>query len=87
MYQREGKAAYKADLSNTIKLTTYLRDPHLNFKTVHVGGTNGKGSTSYMLASVLQEAGLHLLTIIYPHRHQHIYHMDKAHYLEAIRIC
>ena len=67
MYQREGKAAYKADLSNTIKLTTYLRDPHLNFKTVHVGGTNGKGSTSYMLASVLQEAGYKVGLYTSPH--------------------
>ena len=57
MYQNQGKSAYKADLFNIIKLDNYLDQPHLNFKSVHVGGTNGKGSTSHMLASVLQEAG------------------------------
>jgi dihydrofolate synthase/folylpolyglutamate synthase len=57
MYQNQGKSAYKANLDNIIKLDNYLGQPHLNFQSVHVGGTNGKGSTSHMLASVLQEAG------------------------------
>ncbi len=57
MYQRVGKAAYKADLSNTWKLAEYLGNPQDSLKCVHVGGTNGKGSTSHMIASVLQEAG------------------------------
>ena len=57
MYQNQGKSAYKANLDNIIKLDSYLGQPHLNFQSVHVGGTNGKGSTSHMLASVLQEAG------------------------------
>lgn len=57
MYQNQGKSAYKANLENIIKLDNYLGRPHLNFQSVHVGGTNGKGSTSHMLASVLQEAG------------------------------
>ena len=57
MYQRIGAAAYKVDLSNTLKLMTYLEEPQNSFKSVHVAGTNGKGSTSHMLASVLQEAG------------------------------
>ena len=57
MYQREGKAAYKANLDNTLKLDEYFGSPHKQFKTVHVGGTNGKGSVSHMLASILQEAG------------------------------
>ncbi len=57
MYQRIGAAAYKADLNNTIQLLNLLDNPQDNFKTVHVAGTNGKGSVSHMLASVFQEAG------------------------------
>lgn len=57
MYQREGKAAYKANLDNTLQLDEYFQHPHRHFKTIHVAGTNGKGSVSHMLASILQEAG------------------------------
>lgn len=57
MFQRVGAAALKPDLSNTIRLCKLLDDPHKKFKSIHVAGTNGKGSTSHMLASVLQEAG------------------------------
>ncbi|PLX01573.1 MAG: dihydrofolate synthase [Marinilabiliales bacterium] len=57
MYQREGAAAYKADLSNTLYLDDFLGNPHHKFKTIHVAGTNGKGSVSHMLASVLQQQG------------------------------
>ena len=57
MYQRIGGAAYKVGLDNTIALLGLLGNPHLNFKSVHVAGTNGKGSTSHMLASIFQEAG------------------------------
>ena len=57
MYQRIGGAAYKADLNNTIQLLDLLDNPHRKFKSVHVAGTNGKGSVSHMLASVFQEAG------------------------------
>ena len=57
MYQRIGEAAYKVDLSNALKLTSYLGDPHHGFRSIHVAGTNGKGSTSHMLASIFQEAG------------------------------
>ena len=57
MYQRIGAAAYKADLNNTIQLLNLLDNPQNNFKSVHVAGTNGKGSVSHMLASVFQEAG------------------------------
>ena len=57
MYQRIGGAAYKADLNNTIALLGHLGNPHRNFKSVHVAGTNGKGSCSHMLASIFQEAG------------------------------
>jgi dihydrofolate synthase/folylpolyglutamate synthase len=56
-YHRIGKAAYKNDLNNTIALDNYLGNPHLKFRTIHVAGTNGKGSVSHMIASVLQEAG------------------------------
>jgi dihydrofolate synthase/folylpolyglutamate synthase len=57
MFQRVGKAAYKANLDNTLFLDKYFGHPHQNFKTIHVAGTNGKGSVSSMLASVLTEAG------------------------------
>ena len=57
MYQLIGGAAYKADMNNTIQLLNLLDNPQNNFKTVHVAGTNGKGSVSHMLASVFQEAG------------------------------
>ncbi|MBP2831105.1 bifunctional folylpolyglutamate synthase/dihydrofolate synthase [Aquimarina sp. U1-2] len=67
MYQRQGASAYKIDLNATIRLATYLGDPHKNFKCIHVGGTNGKGSTSHMLASVLQEAGYRVGLYTSPH--------------------
>ena len=57
MYQKEGKTAFKKDLTNILALSKELGFPEKKFKSVHVGGTNGKGSTSHMIASVLQEAG------------------------------
>ena len=57
MYQRIGAAAYKADLNNTIEILAYLDNPQDNFKSIHIAGTNGKGSVSHSLASVFQEAG------------------------------
>jgi dihydrofolate synthase / folylpolyglutamate synthase len=57
MFQRTGPAAYKDNLDNTIRLDEMFGHPHLSFKTIHVAGTNGKGSVSHMLASILQEAG------------------------------
>src|SRR5512145_520762 len=57
LYQRIGKLAYRSGLDNTLKLDAYFASPHRQFKTIHVAGTNGKGSVSHMLASVLQEAG------------------------------
>ncbi len=56
-YHRIGKAAYKGTLDNSIKLDNYSGNPHRKFLSVHVAGTNGKGSVSHMIASVLQEAG------------------------------
>ena len=57
MYQREGKAAYKADLKNTIALCNLLGNPQKNFKSIHIAGTNGKGSVAHLIASILQTAG------------------------------
>lgn len=56
-YQRSGQAAYKDSLDNTIALDSMFGHPHHNFKSVHVAGTNGKGSVSHMLASILMESG------------------------------
>lgn len=57
MFSRIGAAAYKADLTNTIELCNSLGNPQQKFKTVHIAGTNGKGSVSHMLAAILQTAG------------------------------
>ena len=57
MYQRVGKVAYKADLKNTIDLMSLLGEPQNSFKSIHVAGTNGKGSSSHMLAAIFQAAG------------------------------
>ena len=57
MYQRIGKAAYKANLDNTIALLEALGNPQTHFKSIHIAGTNGKGSCSHMLSSIFQEAG------------------------------
>ena len=57
MYQLQGASAYKTDLTNTLLLAEHLGNPEKNLQFIHVAGTNGKGSTSHMLASILQEAG------------------------------
>ncbi|HVX26458.1 MAG TPA: folylpolyglutamate synthase/dihydrofolate synthase family protein [Parafilimonas sp.] len=57
MFSKIGIAAYKKDLANTIKLTEALNNPQKKFKTIHIAGTNGKGSVSHMLAAILQTAG------------------------------
>ncbi|MFM2207394.1 MAG: hypothetical protein RL213_1369 [Bacteroidota bacterium] len=67
MFHRIGPAAYKADLSNTISLMEALGRPELGFRSVHVAGTNGKGSTSHMLAAVLQSAGYRTGLYTSPH--------------------
>lgn len=67
MYQRQGASAYKVDLHNTIQLAAYLGNPETKFKSIHVAGTNGKGSTSHMLASILQEAGYKVGLYTSPH--------------------
>jgi dihydrofolate synthase / folylpolyglutamate synthase len=67
MYQRQGDSAFKKDLSNTLKLSEHLSFPERKFKSIHVAGTNGKGSTSHMLASILQEAGYKVGLYTSPH--------------------
>jgi dihydrofolate synthase/folylpolyglutamate synthase len=67
MYQRLGSVAYKADLNNTLKLDEWMKHPHKRFKTIHVAGTNGKGSVSHCLASVLQHSGLNVGLYTSPH--------------------
>lgn len=67
MYQRIGAAAYKADLNNTIEILSYLNNPQNDFKSIHIAGTNGKGSVSHSLASVFQEAGYKTALYTSPH--------------------
>src|SRR5580704_10000129 len=57
LFSRIGAAAYKADLSNIQALCKQLGNPENKFKSIHVAGTNGKGSTSHMLAAILQKSG------------------------------
>ncbi len=67
MYYRIGPAAYKADLVNTIQLCKLLNNPQNSFKSIHIAGTNGKGSVSHMLASVLQTKGFKVGLYTSPH--------------------
>ena len=66
-YQNRGKSAYKSDLSQTLKLANHLDYPESKFKSIHIGGTNGKGSTAHMLASILQESGYKVGLYTSPH--------------------
>lgn len=77
MYQRQGQAAFKKDLTNSVAFSKELGNPHQKFKSIHVGGTNGKGSTSHMIASILQEAGYKVGLYTSPH---------LKNYTERIRI-
>jgi dihydrofolate synthase / folylpolyglutamate synthase len=67
MYHRIGAAAYKANLDNTIALCEMLNHPEKEFKSIHIAGTNGKGSTSHMLAAVFQQAGYKTALYTSPH--------------------
>ncbi|MDM1072496.1 bifunctional folylpolyglutamate synthase/dihydrofolate synthase [Empedobacter brevis] len=67
MFQRVGASAMKADLTNITALCEYLGNPQKKFKSVHIAGTNGKGSTSHMLASIFQEAGYKVGLTTSPH--------------------
>ncbi|PKB17296.1 folylpolyglutamate synthase/dihydrofolate synthase family protein [Flavobacterium sp. 5] len=67
MYQLQGASAYKKDLTNVNLLANHLDNPEQKLKCIHVAGTNGKGSTSHMLASILQEAGYKVGLYTSPH--------------------
>jgi dihydrofolate synthase/folylpolyglutamate synthase len=67
MYQNLGKTAFKKDLTNSLLLSEHLNFPEKKFTSIHVAGTNGKGSTSHMLASILQEAGYKVGLYTSPH--------------------
>jgi dihydrofolate synthase/folylpolyglutamate synthase len=67
VYQNTGAFKYKIDLQNIYDLSNYLGNPHNKFKTIHVGGTNGKGSTSHILSSILQESGYKVGLYTSPH--------------------
>lgn len=67
MFQQVGKSAYKEGLSNTYALDKHFNHPHRNFKTIHVAGTNGKGSCSHTLAAILQSAGYRVGLYTSPH--------------------
>ena len=67
MYQRQGKIAFKKDLTNILAFCNVLKHPEHKFKSIHVGGTNGKGSTSHIISSILQEAGYKVGLYTSPH--------------------
>ena len=67
MFSRTGAAAYKPGLDTSIELSKYFGDPHKKFKSIHIGGTNGKGSSSHMIASVLQSQGYKVGLYTSPH--------------------
>ena len=67
MYHRIGQAAYKADITNTVSLMHHLGNPERRFRSIHVAGTNGKGSVSHMLASILMQAGYKVGLYTSPH--------------------
>jgi dihydrofolate synthase/folylpolyglutamate synthase len=67
MYQTQGATAYRKDITNTVLLAKHIGNPEVHMKCIHVAGTNGKGSTSHLLASVLQEAGYKVGLYTSPH--------------------
>jgi dihydrofolate synthase/folylpolyglutamate synthase len=67
MYQTQGATAYRKDITNTVLLANHLGNPEQHMQCIHVAGTNGKGSTSHLLASVLQEAGYKVGLYTSPH--------------------
>lgn len=67
MFQRIGAAAFKKDLTNTLKLTALLGEPQRRFKSIHIAGTNGKGTTAHTLAAILTSAGYKTGLYISPH--------------------
>lgn len=67
VYQRDGASAYKPGLQTSLDLSAAFGDPHLSYKTIHIAGTNGKGSTAHLLASILQAAGYRTGLYTSPH--------------------
>ena len=67
MFQRVGSQAFKKDLSNTLAIAKHLGNPHQKFKSIHIGGTNGKGSTSHIVAAILQAHGFKVGMYTSPH--------------------
>ena len=67
MYQRIGKRAYKPNMESMLNLDNYLCKPHKSFKSIHIAGTNGKGSTSHLIASALQSSGYKVGLYTSPH--------------------
>ena len=67
LFQQVGSSAYKEGLENTLALDLHFGHPHRSYRTIHVGGTNGKGSTSHTLASILQAAGYRVGLYTSPH--------------------
>ena len=67
MFQKVGSKAYTGKLDNIVRLANHLQNPEQKFKTIHIAGTNGKGSTSSLIASVLQEAGYTVGLYTSPH--------------------
>ena len=67
MFQQVGGSAYKEGLENTRILDEHFGHPHRSFRTIHVAGTNGKGSCSHTLAAILQEAGYRVGPVSYTH--------------------
>lgn len=67
VFQHDGASAYKPGLDNSIALDNYLKNPHQTYKIIHVAGTNGKGSTSHLLAATLQESGYKVGLYTSPH--------------------
>ena len=67
IYQRKGVVAYKKDIGNITKICNQLNNPHNNFKSIHIAGTNGKGSTAHLISSILQEANYKVGLYTSPH--------------------
>ena len=67
MFERQGASGYKEGLSNTIALDNHFNHPHQSYTTIHVGGTNGKGSVSHTIAAILQECGYRVGLYSSPH--------------------
>tara|TARA_R110000751_G_scaffold8320_3_gene33158 strand:- start:601 stop:1812 length:1212 start_codon:yes stop_codon:yes gene_type:complete len=67
MYQNKGKVAFNSKLDGIISFADHLGEPHTKFKSIHIAGTNGKGSSSHLLASILQEAGYKVGLYTSPH--------------------